>query len=108
MKKILALALALVTLPAMAAGTQTGNIVDIYVRDSDGLLLVSLTGTASGHPSCATAAYWIIPSETTDTGKTLYATLLAAKLSGHSVTIAGKNTCTRWFDGEDIESVDVH
>ena len=106
--KILSLVLALVTLPAMAAGTQTGTVVNLFVRDSDGLIWVDVSGTASGHPSCATATYWIIPSETTDTGKTLYATLLAAKLSGHSVTITGKNSCTRWFDGEDIEVVDVH
>ena len=52
--------------------------------------------------------YWIVPNETTDSGKRLFATLLAALISGHRITIHGKNTCTRWPDGEDIETVGVN
>ena len=90
--------------PAIA-GTQAGYIKDIYIRDSDGLILVDLFGTASGHPVCAQQPYWIIPNESSETGKRLLALLLAAQLSSRYITIQGKDTCSRWGDGEDIETV---
>jgi hypothetical protein len=89
------------------AGTQTGKVRDVYIRDSDGLILVDLYGTASGHPACATQPYWLIPRETTESGKRMLAMLLAAQLSGRTVVIRGKDTCSRWGDGEDIESVGI-
>ena len=102
-------------LPAMA-GTEVGTIRDLWVRDSDGLIWVDLTevpGTTPfgpGHPACAAGTrYWIVPNETTDTGKRLYDSLLAAQTAGRSVvvTIHGKNTCNRWGDGEDIDTIVV-
>lgn len=108
MKACLALLLASVCFVAVSpaiAGQQSGFVKDIYVRDSDGLILVDLWGTASGHPTCALQTYWIIANESSETGKRLYAMLLTAEASGHPVTIIGKNTCNRWADGEDIDSV---
>jgi hypothetical protein len=98
-----------VATPAFAAG-QTGFIRDLYVRDSDGLILVDLFGPADFrvvHPACASQTYWVIPSETTESGKRLFATLLAALIAGEKITIYGKNTCTRWANGEDIDTVGV-
>ncbi len=93
--------------PAIA-GTQEGTIQSLYVRDSDGLIFLALEGAPTGRPACAIGtAYWMIANETTETGKRLFATLLAAQLSGRQVHIDGKNTCTRWGDGEDIETVGV-
>ena len=93
--------------PAIA-GTQSGAIKGIYVRTSDGLIWLDLFGVAQGRPACALShTYWIVPNEGTDAGKRLYATLLAAQLSGREVTIEGRNTCTRWRDGEDIETLSV-
>ncbi len=108
----LCLAVMLASLSAVAvspaiAGTQTGFVKDIYVRDSDGLILVDLMGTASGHPVCALQPYWIIPNETTDNGKRLLSMLVAAQSAGRVVQIIGKDTCTRWPDGEDIDVVGV-
>ena len=95
--------------PAIA-GSQTGFVKDLYVRDSDGLIFVDLFGPSDfrvQHPACAWRPYWIIPNETSDSGKRLFATLLAALISGHKVTIQGKDTCTRRPDGEDIDTVGV-
>ncbi len=108
----LCLAVILASLSAVAispaiAGTQSGFVKDIYIRDSDGLVLVNLMGTASGHPLCAQQTYWVLPNETSDTGKRLYSMLLAAQLSSRIVTIIGKDTCSRWADGEDIDTVGV-
>jgi hypothetical protein len=90
------------------AGTQTGLVKDVYIRDSDGLILVDLTGTAVLKPGCALRSYWIVPNEKTDSGKRLYTMLLAAQLAGRPVTIKGKDTCTRWGDGEDIDTVGLN
>jgi hypothetical protein len=89
------------------AGTQTGLVKDVYIRDSDGLIVVNLAGTATLKPGCALRSYWIVPNEKTDSGKRLYALVLSAQLAGRPVTIKGKDTCTRWGDGEDIESVNL-
>ena len=111
MKTLLALIAAsccAVAAPAAFAGTQTGKIKDVYVRNSDGLILVDLNGFAapSGRPACAVGtSYWIVANENTDTGKRLYAMLLSAFASGHTVQIIGSDTCGRWPDGEDIDTV---
>ena len=93
--------------PAMA-GTQTGFVKSIYARDSDRLIIVELMGTASGHPVCAQQTYWVIPDESSDTGKRLFAMLLTAQASFRVVTILGKDTCNRWPDGEDIDTVGIN
>lgn len=111
MKACLALLLAgfsAVAVSPAIAGTQTGFVKDIYVRDSDGLILVDINGTASGHPVCAQQPYWIIPNESSDSGKRLLTLLLSAQLSFRVVTIIGKDTCNRWPDGEDIDSVGIN
>ena len=114
MKACLALLLASMCAVAVSpatAGTQTGFIKSIYVRDSDGLILVNLFMDETyfpNHPACGWQTYWVVPNETTASGKRLFATLLAAQISGRHVTILGKNTCSRWGDGEDIDTVGVN
>jgi hypothetical protein len=50
----------------------------------------------------------VLPNETSDTGQRLFSMLLAAQTSGHVVTIIGKDTCARWPDGEDIDTVGIN
>lgn len=97
----------LASVPAAEAGTQTGTITSLYVRDSDGLIYLFMTGTATGQPGCATGNYWMVRAENSEAGKRQFATLLAAKLAGQTIQLIGKNTCVRWVDGEDIEEVRV-
>ena len=71
-------------------------------------MYVDITGMPTGRATCAAAtSYWMIPNENSETGKKLYAALLAAQLAGRSVQVMGKGTCTRWGDGEDINWVEV-
>lgn len=94
------------TIPAPAsAGQQSGRVVQLIVRASDGLIYAYLDGAASGKPACATNSYWMIKSESTLVGRQHHATLLAAKLSGKTLLLIGANTCTRWGDGEDINEI---
>lgn len=105
-RMILMIAAALLSSSYAIAGTQTGTVTNLIVRDHDALVYVHLSGTPSGRPACAAGTvYWIIPDETTDTGKRMYASLLAAQMAGRTVIIQGKGTCTRWYDGEDINVV---
>ncbi|SHG52782.1 hypothetical protein [Massilia sp. CF038] len=108
MKKTL-LAIAALTLSAPSfAGFQVGTVKSVTVRDSDGLVFFVLNGTArEGRPTCAGQTYWMIKNETTLAGKQLYAQVLAAQLSGKTLTVEGAGTCTRWPDGEDVRSISL-
>lgn len=111
MKKILVAAMMIASIcigfshSVSAAGQITGTITELLQRNSDGIIYLALTGTPTGRPACATSGYWMIANETSDTGKRLFATLLAAKLSNSVIQVIGTGTCTRWVDGEDINYV---
>lgn len=104
MKKILLMSLCLCA--NSYAGYQMGKVQTIVVRE-DGLHYVVLEGTAAGKPACATAGYWMIRDENSAAGKSQLSVLLAAHASGRVVYIDGKNSCTRWGDGEDISTVQI-
>ncbi len=87
------------------AGNQSGEITKLTVR-SDGLHWVQLEGQHNSKPQCATSQeYWMIKDENTQAGKSQISILLTAYASGRPVSISGLNTCTRWGDGEDIDTV---
>ena len=90
------------------AGTVQGSIANVYQRASDGLIVVYINGTNAGRPTCASGTqYWMVRDENSNVGKGHFATLLAAKIAGKSVSIQGSGTCARWGDGEDIEYVSI-
>jgi hypothetical protein len=91
------------------AGIVTGQVDYVNVRASDGLVYAGLKNATviSPAPACATIAYWMIKDENSNAGKQQLATLLAAQMTGKTVTIWGGNTCTRWRDGEDIDAVRI-
>lgn len=90
-----------------SAGTQTGKIGTLYARASDNLHLVILTGgtAKTGSPACARNGYWLIKDENSVAGQSQFSQLLAAKMAGKTVQINGMNTCSRWGDGEDINTI---
>lgn len=96
-----------VTNIAIAAGNQTGQVVRIFVRQTDHVVLVDITGTPTNKPACAPYTYWIIKDETSVTGKQQLALLMLAKATGQTVNIAGTGDCTRFPSGEDIDVVIV-
>lgn len=90
------------------AGDITGYVTSVVTRDSDGLTYAVVAGTANNRATCASAtSYWMISAEATENGKKQYALLLSAKTAGLRVVITGKGTCTRWTDGEDINSIQL-
>ncbi|HSX52052.1 MAG TPA: hypothetical protein VLF09_13895 [Cellvibrio sp.] len=105
MKKIIVLSVLLFCANCIA-GSQTGKVQRILARE-DGLLYVILDGVPTGKPQCATIGYWMIKDENSNYGKAQLSLLMMAFASGKTVTIEGRNTCSRWSDGEDISGIDV-
>jgi len=94
------------SLSSAIAGSQTGQVTDIYTRASDGLVYVELSGVHANRPDCAAQhSYWMIRDEKSLTGKQQLALLMQAQATGQQVTISGFNTCGRWIDGEDIDGI---
>jgi hypothetical protein len=90
------------------AGQQTGLITQMHIRSSDGLVYFHLDGAPSGKPACAIYHYWIIKDENSNAGKQQIAALLMAKASGKAITVTGRNACTRWGDGEDVDDIQLN
>ena len=89
-------------------GSQTGVVTSLDIRASDGLAYFHLSGTASGRPTCAASSvYWMIKAENSLAGKQQLAMLLTALASGKTITVTGANTCSRWSDGEDVETLRI-
>jgi hypothetical protein len=90
------------------AGTQLGTVDYITVRASDGLIYFTLKGgEQAGKPSCATLGYWMIKDENSNAGKLQYSMVLSAHASGKVLQVTGMNTCSRWRDGEDVNSMKI-
>lgn len=90
------------------AGTQLGTVGYIIVRASDGLVYFTLKGDAKvGSPSCARNSYWMIKDENSNSGKFQYSMVLSAQASGKTIRVTGMNSCTRWGDGEDVNSIQI-
>jgi hypothetical protein len=90
------------------AGYQVGKIQRLHVRASDGVVWVILVGAPVGRPPCAVnQPYFMVMDENSNRGKQQLALLLMAQATGKSVQIDGRNTCTRWGDGEDIDVMSV-
>ena len=104
-RNILCAVVAAMSATPVMAGTATGKISSLRTRATDGLQIVTIQGPFSGRPSCATYDYFMIRDEKSEAGKAQFAMLMAAFLSGRTVTIDGAGSCQRWFDGEDISTV---
>ncbi|MCH7357655.1 hypothetical protein MMP61_19160 [Acinetobacter sp. NIPH 1958] len=77
----------------------------VIVRDSDGLVYVTVEGERTAKPTCATGSYLIIKNENSASGKRQLTLLLMAQATSKVVNITGYGTCIRWPDGEDINRV---
>lgn len=84
-----------------------GQVLSLWVRDSDGLTYVTLDrNPTTPRPACAAATpYYMIAREDSAVGKRQYAILLAAKIAGKAIYLTGRGTCVRWGDGEDIDTI---
>lgn len=103
----LALLLAIGLAPISAhCGTMTGTIASItYSINTPNFVFVYLSASSTGTPACAaTQPNRMTLDLTTPMGKSLYANLLALKLTNPAgnVTLYGSNACSAWGDTENI------
>jgi len=104
--RTLALVFTLLAGTSVLASTHTGKIKKLYVRASDGLVYFNLdTSAPNDKPACATKSYWMIKDENSEAGKKQYSMILAAHAAGREITVSGTGECTRWGDGEDVDSI---
>lgn len=93
--------------PQANASTQSGKVIYVIVRASDGLIYFELDGYRDTKPVCASGNYFMIKSESGLAGRQQYAMLLAAKAAGKTVLVSGAGQCTRWNDGEDADAIRI-
>ncbi len=99
-KSLIAISLALAHLAAQAAGTATGLVVTTAV-EKPGFAFVTNSVNATGKPACATQNRWAMDLST-NSGKAMYATLIAAKATGSTVYMLGNGSCSIVLDTEDL------
>jgi hypothetical protein len=88
------------------SGEQAGRINQLFVRASDGLTYFTLKDTPpENRPACAKINYWMIKDENSNVGRMQYSLLFAAQASGKPIRVVGSNTCSRWSDGEDVDTI---
>jgi len=105
--KLLLLVYAALCVPAFA-GSQTGQVSKVVIRASDGLVYFFMDGPSTARPACVSnMLYWMIRDENSTAGKRQLAALLAARASGQVITVRGSDTCNRWYNGEDVDSIEM-
>lgn len=87
------------------AGSQPGKVSTLIFRDSDGVVYFFMTGPAFQKPACATSCYWVIRDDNSTSGKRTVALLMEAFATGATIAVGGTNVCSRWYDGETVDSV---
>jgi hypothetical protein len=93
------------TAPVEASSAQ-GRVTVLIARGTDGLLYVEIEGAPSNRPACASdTRYYMVRDENSSGGKSQFAMLMSAYISGVPVSINGTGLCSRWVDGEDIDTV---
>jgi len=109
MKYVLAV-LVLISSGLAFAGQQAGQITSIRVSSktlgSSNPTHFSMTGTASGQPSCATLAYWTFDGDT-PTGKNFLATILTAQATGRAIAVYGTGECGLRPGMESVLEIDL-
>jgi hypothetical protein len=117
--KILVLASAFAfACPVVEAGSASGTITGYFTYDwpnTPPLLFVFISGTPSSPAACgsytASSNRWVTRLDT-PMGKAHMAVILAAKMTGRSVTVVGKdgvfpNGCDFWGDTESLRYVEM-
>lgn len=104
----LGLLLAAALAPAAAhCGTMTGTIASItYTILTPNFVFINLSNPSTGAPTCATQTSRMTVDLTTQSGKAMYAHLLALKLTNPAgnITLVGSGSCSAWSDTENVRA----
>jgi len=103
----LILGLAFLTSANVFAGETTGKVSLLYVHGYNDFILFGMTSAQPSYAACAVTGRYAI-STSSQQGKNILSTVLAAKAAGLTITVSGKNTCTTHGDAEDINAIVVN
>ena len=93
--------------PSVFAGNTTGKIHTVWVHNYNDFVLFSLESTQPSFTTCAVTGRYVV-STSTQQGKNILSTVLAAKAAGQTVSVMGKNTCTTHGDAEDVFAISIN
>jgi hypothetical protein len=93
--------------PSVFAGNTTGKIHTVWVHYYNDFVLFSLESTQPSLAACAVTGRYVV-STSTQQGKNILSTVLAAKAAGQTVSVMGKNTCTTHGDAEDVFAISIN
>jgi hypothetical protein len=89
------------------AGTTDGKVGSVFVHAFNDVFAFGMVSTNPVFASCAASKRYAV-STSTQQGKNLLSTILAAKAAGQTIQVVGKGTCTANGDSEDINYVAVY
>lgn len=87
-------------------GTITGTIASIlYSASTPNFIFVYMSASSTGAPACVSTFNRMTVDLTVPWGRTLYAHLLALRLTNPAatITLVGNNTCAAWAGTENIQ-----
>ncbi len=86
------------------AGETTGKVKLLFIHAYNDTILFTMETTQPNLAACAVTGRYAI-STSSQQGKNILSSILAAKAAGLSITVSGRNTCTTHGDAEDINAV---
>jgi hypothetical protein len=88
-------------------GNTSGQITEIYINSVDypNLVFVQVNGTNTQPPVCSNIGNWYVFDGSSNSGKQIYAVLLAAKHAGANVRLIGQDVCTFHPNIENLKGV---
>lgn len=85
-----------------AGDSHSGKVEKMWVRTSTTLVRVNIEGVQNNAPSCHTNTLYDYSFDaSTEQGKLIYATLLAAQKANTEITVKGFGTCTNSIEDLD-------
>src|SRR5262245_11252510 len=90
-----------------SAGDASGKIANMSIsKDIGSVVFIRLETPPTSRAACSTHGSWHFTlSLNTDLDKRIYASLVAAQLTGRVVQIGGTGACGEWHDVESVRAV---
>ena len=100
---------AFVTQQALASTVSDVTVMEIAIDPAyANVVFIRISPAPTGQPSCQTSGYWnYVLNFANSLASQQYAALLAAEMSGKTVSITGTGTCADYPDVESLRGLNV-
>lgn len=86
------------------AGSANGKVIDVAVRSADDVMVIRMDSYSS-KADCVNWAHPLGLKIKSEASKAIYSMLLAAKISGQTIHVAGTGVCEGGIDGKGYEVI---